>query len=528
MKKFYSILLAVFLMLGCLPAGALADVGHKRLYGSDRVATALAVCDEGWQDGAKTAILAPANQENMVDALAVSSLAGQLNVPILITDKNSLDQRVKTKLLTMNTGLVYVVGAISDKIAEELRSMQNVSVIVVKGKDRYETTKKVNDLLINPAGSIVVGYNALADALSMSSYAAANRYALILADPKGKIPSIQRVYGSAPIVIGSTSEVQPLSGETRITGSDSFVRNSNIVEKLNYSFSRVYIANGYTNHLVDALVVSPLAGRYKAPILLSNNASLLSAGRVNASVNSDTIVTALGGPTVIYDSIANMIQYSAPDLRVDSATALSLNLLRIKFSEKVDKASAENRANYSINGENLTTGRFAASTPMLQEDKQTVLLQLYAPARQSETVELKINKGCIYSDSYDRTAIEQTISVILTDYTQPTIQKITTTPEKNQLAVYFNEPVRTPEMADCEKWTIDYVTFKDYKLKEVEPVVGLGGYAMKFILKFENTSIASGYHKFLIRTGQVDGQLSDAASNTFREQELELEVALER
>lgn len=527
MKRWCCLLLVILLLLLSLPANLYAGLGHQRLYGSDRAATALAVCDEGWQDGVKTVILAPSNQSNIIDALAVSSLAGQLDVPILITDKNTLDQRVKTKLLTMQVGLVYVVGAISDNIAEELRKMQNVNVVAVKGKDRYETNKKINGLLINPAGSVIVGYNSLADALSISSYAAANRYAIILADPQGNVPAAQKIYGSTPIIIGNTTEVKPQSAELRITGADAFARNAKIVETLNYSFSKVYIANGYDNHLVDALVVSPLAGRYKAPILLSNNASLASAGRVNASVNSDTIVTALGGPTVIYDSISNLIQYASPDLRVDSVTALSLNLLRIKFSEPLEKASAENRANYIIGEGDLTIGPFAGSIPMLQEDKQTVLIQLYAPAQQGRSIEIQIKKGKIYSEYKERTAIDYTNTVTLSDSTNPKIEQITTSPELNLITVTFSEPVRTPAKSDCEKWTVDFQTFRDLKLSEVEPVNETSGFAIKFKLHFENTRIGQGYHKFLIRTGSVGGQLSDAASNTFIEQELETVLAVE-
>lgn len=521
-KALYLLSVVCLVLLFMSPAAAVADDKHKRIYGQDRIATALAICDEGWPNGSKTVILAPANQENLIDALAASSLAGQFDVPILLTYKDRLDQQVRNKILNMGVGMVYIVGGICDPVIDEVKDMPNVGVTVLKGKDRWETAKKINDLLVDPAGSIVVGYNALADALSVSSYAAANRYAIVLADGRGNIPQGQELYGSSTIVVGSTSEIPPISGETRISGSDRFERNAKMLEALSYSYNRVYIANGNDNHLVDALVISPLAGRNRSPILLSDNITLGSSGIVNACINTDTEVIALGGPSVVSDSISSLISYTPVDLRVETSSQVSLNCIRLKFSEQVDPVTAQDPENYTINGETLTRGKFAGSVPLLQEDLQTVYIVLYRPSAQGETVRLGINSSSIYDKNKSKTCLEYSSDITFSDDDLPEIQKISLF-EENNLKIKFTEPVRTPSLEDCEKWTLNTITLEDYKLESVEPVYELNGFTLEIILKM-NSRFASGKYTLRVKGGSPGGQLSDAAMLTVREKDYEFLV----
>jgi len=520
------LILVICLLVGFLPSLVFADNTYSRYYGSDRIATALTVCDAGWSAGSWAVILAPADQANLVDALAVSSLAGQKDIPILLTYKDSLDQRVINKIANIHATTVYVIGAISDPVYEQVANMSGVTTVRIKGKDRWETAKKINDYLLTPAGTIVVGYDSMADALSASSYAAAHRYALVLADSQGRIPAGQNLYGSSTIIVGNTDKVRDISGAVRISGTDSFARNEKLIEKLSFSYDKIYIANGFDSHLVDALVISPLAGRNKSPVLLAGNNNIQASGIVNTMLKSTSEVIALGGTSVVSDSLRNQIKFTAPDLRVESVTPTSLNCINIRFSDKIDPVSAADPKNYYINGKDLTTGKFAGSQPVVSDDNQTVSIILNPPAGAGESLNIEINGNTIYDKSRNRTALYYKGSTQYSDYTYPVVNSVSLTGD-NQLTVILSEPVKIPALSDCKKWVLDYSDLENWKLDSVTASNNVFGYGFALQLNF-NASIRNGLglgdHKLTVKAGSSEGQLSDAAGLIVYDQDLTFKI----
>jgi len=115
------------------PFNAFADNGvtTARLFGSDRVGSAIAVADAGWT-AANTVILAPSADANLVDALAAAPLAGK-TAPILLTDNNILTDATKIELVKLGVKNVYVVGDISQTVVDQINAMVGVTVTVLKG-----------------------------------------------------------------------------------------------------------------------------------------------------------------------------------------------------------------------------------------------------------------------------------------------------------------------------------------------------------------------------------------------------------
>lgn len=111
---------------GPLKAVAANGVTTTRLYGTDRIGTAVAVSTAGWTTS-NTASLAPSADVNLVDALAVAPLAGKLS-PILLTQKDTLNLTTKAELQRLGVTKVYVVGAISQTVVNQLNSMGNVKI----------------------------------------------------------------------------------------------------------------------------------------------------------------------------------------------------------------------------------------------------------------------------------------------------------------------------------------------------------------------------------------------------------------
>lgn len=291
-------------ILTMAPIQAFADNGvitKTRLYGSDRIETAIAVANNGWTT-ADTAILAPSADTNLVDALAAAPLAGKTS-PILLTENNSLNVNTAAELRKLGVTKVFVVGAINQPVVDQLTEM-GITPTVLKGADRTMTAAAIASKLTNPAGSFIVGYNALPDALSVASYAAANNYSILVANSNGSLPTAEVPYEGADInIIGGPTLVKDISGAKRIYGADRFATNQAVLDALNFQYNNAYIADGSDSHLVDALVSSSLAAQSDAPIVLSDTNGSAALNDVHNKLAPDALVTGLGGFTVVPDEV---------------------------------------------------------------------------------------------------------------------------------------------------------------------------------------------------------------------------------
>ncbi len=307
-KKALASLAIASMVMTAIPFNAFADAGvtTARLSGSDRVGTAVAVADAGWKS-ADTAILAPSADANLVDALAAAPLAGK-NAPILLTDNNTLTAATQAELVKLGVKNVYVVGAISQTVVDQVKAMTGVTATVLKGTDRIGTAAAISAKLTAPAGSFVVGYGALADALSVASYAAANNYSILVANPDGSLPASEAAFkGATTYIVGGPTLVADIPGATRLYGADRFATNQAVLKALTYKYDKAYVANGTDAHLVDSLVASSLAAESGAPIVLGDTNSALAATDIHAKLASNAVVTALGGSSVVPDAVVAQV-----------------------------------------------------------------------------------------------------------------------------------------------------------------------------------------------------------------------------
>jgi len=162
--------------------------------------------------------------------------------------------------------------------------------------------------LTAPAGAFVVGYGALADALSVASYAAANNYAILVTNPDGSLPAVESAFaGGTVYIIGGPTLVQSIAGATRIYGADRFATNQAVIKALTYKYDKVFIANGKDAHLVDSLVASSLEAKTHSPMLLGDTASAVAALDVHSKLTTNAMITALGGVTVVPDAVVAQV-----------------------------------------------------------------------------------------------------------------------------------------------------------------------------------------------------------------------------
>jgi putative cell wall-binding protein len=509
MKK-VAVLAIVLMVLTMLPVQLFAATADStRLAGNDRIATGLDIASAGWTS-ADTVIVAPADQENLVDALAVAPLAGQENAPILVTFKNSLDPAVKAEITSLGAKKVYVVGAISDSVKNEIAAISGVTVEVLKGNTRWETDQAINAKLTAPAGTFVVGYNAIPDALSVASYAAKNHYAIVLADVNAQIPAGQQALGSKTYILGGSALVADITGATRIAGADRFETNTKVAQTLDFNYARVYVANGLS--LVDALSVAPLAAHYSSFVALASATDVAAKSYVSTKISTSSQVIAVGGTTAVPDSVAGLIKApNASSLVINSIDPVSLNSFKVVFNQPVDSDTAQRVSNYKVNGTALTS----ASTAVVLDDNQTVLVTVSktdATFNQNASVTVEVNASSIYDFNKKTSVAGTTKTITLVDTTVPALDSVKAVGNA-KLRVQFSEPVASPSVSDAGSWKLDGNTLSSVGLSNLtidHQTTGAWIGTNEVDLYFASP-IASGSHTLTVAKGSVGSQLSDQA-----------------
>ncbi len=148
----------------------------KRICGSNRYGTAVAVSKEGWVSS-DTVVLA--RGDDYADALAGVPLAYALDAPMLLTHNDRLTESTKAEILRLRATKAYILGgtsAVSLTVENALKAM-GLNVVRIAGANRYGTAAEVARELAKfnqPAKAILAYGLDFPDALVAASYAAVN------------------------------------------------------------------------------------------------------------------------------------------------------------------------------------------------------------------------------------------------------------------------------------------------------------------------------------------------------------------
>lgn len=276
-----SFLITIFAVcIGCF-LNVKAYASTVRLAGTDRYKTSIEISKSGWKDGSSQgAVLATG--ENYPDALSAASLAQKINAPILLTNRDQLNSDTEAEIKRLGVKTIYMIGGtgvISPAVESKIKSMK-IDVIRLAGKDRYETSVKIAEQLDAPNQLAVTTGDDFSDALSIAPFAAMNNMPIILV-PKGYVPDCVKQYVSSvkidkTYIVGGTDIIsdevsKSFSNPYRITGSDKYQRNIQIIKTFsnNIQWEAMYIATG--NNFPDALSGSAVAAKESSPIVLVGN-----------------------------------------------------------------------------------------------------------------------------------------------------------------------------------------------------------------------------------------------------------------
>lgn len=175
----------------------------------------------------------------------------------------------------------------------------------IVGKDRYDTAAKIATNLGKYNKAILVNAeSSMSDGLSAAGLSGKEKAPILLVKrdsiPQStleKLKNIDKVYiigGNNAISENVETELKNIKSIERLAGKDR-VETSKAVAREIKEYSKAFVVNGYKGE-ADAMSASPLAAKYKAPIILTN-------GKNIEVDKKDVEYYVIGGEAVVDNSI---------------------------------------------------------------------------------------------------------------------------------------------------------------------------------------------------------------------------------
>lgn len=171
------------------------------LAGTSQFDTSAAQALYAFPDGARVAIVA--SGVIPADALCAAPLAGALDCPILLAERDELSASVQEALAELGVEEVLIIGgesvvskAVESQLPETVKKIERIA-----GNSQYDTQVdvfrygKARGFWGDANTVIVVSGNAVsaADALSVSPYAFATKTPVFFTDENGRIPAVEKI-----------------------------------------------------------------------------------------------------------------------------------------------------------------------------------------------------------------------------------------------------------------------------------------------------------------------------------------------
>ncbi|QHA01545.1 cell wall-binding repeat-containing protein [Dehalobacter restrictus] len=312
-----------------------STTSFTRFAGETRYETAVEISSNNWTNASSVVLT---RGDAFPDALAGAVLANSAVVgggPLLLTESNRLRPEVLQEIQRLNASSVFILGgtgAISASVENALKT-SGLQTYRIQGNDRYETAANIAATSIESSTrAFLASGKVFADALSISSYAAANGIPLLLTDtqkvPTATLNALQKLGVTEITLIGGESAISAsVAGQlktagytvSRLSDQDRYKTNVAILKNLPYNMDKMVVATG--GSFPDALAGSVLAARNNNPILLVpkdenallNTPTTAYLGSNRASVNNFFF---LGGFDVISTAIQNIVRIGSTSSKI--------------------------------------------------------------------------------------------------------------------------------------------------------------------------------------------------------------------
>ena len=288
-----------------------------RIDGRDRIETAINISKQAYNK-AKTVIVV--RHDLFPDSMTASVLAKLKDAPILLNPTDKLDSRVGDEIKRLGAEEIIIVGgqnSVSEKVREELKAYDSdKNVERIAGADRYGTSEMVAKRVVGITGKkntgVVASGQVFPDALSVGTFASREGYPILLVK-KDSVPSqiqnamkdldINKTYiAGGTNTISTSTEAKLPNVVERMAGSTRYETSVAIAKSKFGASKEAYIASG--EEFADALVISPVSGKYNRPTLLVSTKEA-NNGLVRSYVKDSKIskLTAIGGQRYVPSSI---------------------------------------------------------------------------------------------------------------------------------------------------------------------------------------------------------------------------------
>jgi glucose/arabinose dehydrogenase/putative cell wall-binding protein len=313
-------------LLASGPAGAaVGDV--ERIAGVDRFATAAAISQDAFADGAETVFVATGVDHP--DALAGGPAAASRGAPILLVTRGTVPDATRAELERLDASGVVILGgeaAVSRQVADELAAITGAAPERIAGTDRYATAAAVSEAHFEPDTELVFVATGddFPDALAAAAAGAAVGAPVLLtrrdtlpdstfAEIERLGPRTLRILGGTGAVSGAVeAELRERSGATveRIAGADRFATATELSRAMFTSAPTVLLATGAA--FADALAGAP-AGH---PLLLVPRHCVPDATWAELQRLGPDRTVVLGGVGAVGSGVEHLLSCGPPEATV--------------------------------------------------------------------------------------------------------------------------------------------------------------------------------------------------------------------
>ncbi|PPG16801.1 hypothetical protein C5D36_06550 [Rathayibacter sp. AY1C6] len=300
------------------PAGSPAV---SRISGTDRQGTAVEVSKRTFP--ANVPVVYVATGQNFPDALSAGPAAAKAGGPLLLVDRDSMSQVVRTELTRLKPAKIVVVGS---ELSVGSQVYNDLAAYAPKGKttriggvDRYDTSKLVLQDAFrggSPMAWLATGEK-FPDALSASAAAGANRAPVVLTNGTGSTvdPLTQQIISGLKVssltIAGSTLSVsagieRSITGPviTRIGGTDRYDTSEKLNKAAFTSATTVYLATG--EKFPDALAGATAAGYTRSPLFAVQPTCVPRAVLADITASKATQVILLGSTDTLSEAVERL------------------------------------------------------------------------------------------------------------------------------------------------------------------------------------------------------------------------------
>lgn len=295
------------------------EISVVRLGGANRFATAKRVAEHHTQDPERVYL---ATGEDFPDALAVGSIAGAQDAPVLLAGSAVLPEETRAALQAASPDEVVVVGgedAVSESVAREAALSVDASLRRIAGRNRYETARLLaeeatKDSSARAAALYLASGTGFADALAGGAAAAGAGGPLVLTSGGDRAavlgasdsidPAKVKVLGGTSAVPDAVVEHLRTNGDVpvhRLAGQDRFATAVAVSQDRFEDVDTVYLASGMD--FPDALAGGAAAGATNTPLLLTAPRSLPAAVAEELTRLAPSTLVVLGGRDALAEQV---------------------------------------------------------------------------------------------------------------------------------------------------------------------------------------------------------------------------------